>query len=46
MEIEDRAGREWLVCPNGCATECEAPPRKLPETETAEAEILTRRAIA
>jgi hypothetical protein len=33
MEIEDRGGREWLVCPNGCATECEAPPRKPPASE-------------
>lgn len=43
MEIEDRDGREWLVCPNGCATECEAPPRKPPEVE-AEAEPVRARA--
>jgi hypothetical protein len=29
MDSEDRGGREWLLCPNGCATECEAPERKV-----------------
>jgi len=28
MQIEDRAGIVWLVCPNGCATEIEAPVAK------------------
>ena len=28
MQIEDRSGRAWLVCPNGCATEYEAPASK------------------
>ncbi|HYL34503.1 MAG TPA: hypothetical protein VEV17_01175 [Bryobacteraceae bacterium] len=31
MQTEDREGRTWLVCPNGCATEVEVPPRKPPE---------------
>jgi hypothetical protein len=34
MELEDREGHAWLVCPNGCATECEIPPRKPAVTET------------
>src|SRR4030088_872844 len=25
MELEDRSGVDWLVCPNGCPTEFEAP---------------------
>lgn len=25
MEFEDRDGVGWLVCPNGCSTEMEAP---------------------
>jgi len=33
MESEDRGGREWLVCPNGCSTECEAPRPKPPGVE-------------
>jgi len=33
MELEDRAGREWLVCPNGCATEYQAPLPKPPGVE-------------
>jgi hypothetical protein len=35
MESEYRAGREWLVCPNGCATEYEAPERKPVAAEVA-----------
>ena len=33
MQTEDREGRTWLVCPNGCATEVEleTAPRKPPE---------------
>jgi len=31
MEPEDRSGVAWLACPNGCPTEYEAPPPKLPE---------------
>ncbi|HUA82789.1 MAG TPA: hypothetical protein VMB85_02945 [Bryobacteraceae bacterium] len=34
MEIEDRDGIAWLVCPNGCATEIEAPEKKPVVTET------------
>jgi hypothetical protein len=33
MEIEDRDGHEWRVCPNGCATEYEAPGRVEPMAE-------------
>jgi hypothetical protein len=32
MRFEDRAGDGWLVCPNGCPTEMEAPEPKLAET--------------
>lgn len=28
METEERNGIAWLVCPNGCATEVEAPVKK------------------
>lgn len=28
MELEDRGGSAWLVCPNGCPTEFEAPEPK------------------
>ena len=28
MAIEERDGIAWLVCPNGCATEIEAPEKK------------------
>lgn len=34
MEIEDRQGIAWLVCPNGCATEIEAPVTKAADGET------------
>ncbi len=37
MEPEDRAGTGWLVCPNGCPTEFEAPIRK-PVASEAEAQ--------
>lgn len=30
MELEDRDGIDWLVCPNGCPTEVTAPVRKPP----------------
>ncbi|HLH41039.1 MAG TPA: hypothetical protein VKX39_17950 [Bryobacteraceae bacterium] len=43
MEIEDRDGALWLVCPNGCATEVEAPVKK-PAAAEAESPILTRAA--
>jgi len=33
MQIEDRGGVAWLVCPNGCATEVEAPVKKPAATE-------------
>jgi hypothetical protein len=32
MATEDRSGVAWLVCPNGCPTEFEAPARKPVET--------------
>jgi hypothetical protein len=32
MDIEDRSGRPWFVCPNGCATEYEAPVSKPAES--------------
>lgn len=44
MQIEDRDGVLWLVCPNGCATEVEAPVKK---QAAAEAEPPVRaRAVA
>jgi hypothetical protein len=43
MQLEDRDGRPWLVCPNGCATEFEAPERKPPALEVeSDPEPLTR----
>lgn len=33
MEIEEREGIPWLVCPNGCATEIEASLKKPAEAE-------------
>ena len=33
MELEDREGVAWVVCPNGCATEFEAPVKKTPQAE-------------
>jgi hypothetical protein len=33
MRIEDRGGIGWLVCPNGCPTETEAPVTKPAEEE-------------
>jgi len=44
MEIEDRSGREWMVCPNGCATEYEAPRLKSPgmEITTAAPDVLAK----
>jgi len=32
MALEERSGVAWLVCPNGCPTETEAPQRKLADT--------------
>lgn len=34
MEVERREETEWLVCPNGCPTEIEAPVRKPQGLET------------
>jgi hypothetical protein len=45
MELEDQGGNLWLVCPNGCPTEFEAPLAKLPEVEV-EVEIPQVRARA
>lgn len=35
MQTEDRGGIAWLVCPNGCPTEIEAPEPKPVETLSA-----------
>ena len=35
MQFEDRSGDGWLVCPNGCPTEMEAPGPKSGETLSA-----------
>jgi hypothetical protein len=32
MQHEDRDGVGWMVCPNGCPTEMEAPEPKTDET--------------
>ncbi len=40
MEAEDRSGVAWLVCPNGCPTEFEAPVRKPAE------QLLQKTAVA
>ncbi len=34
MQIEERDGRTWLVCPNGCPTETELLLRKPPGSES------------
>ena len=34
MITEDRDGTLWLICPNGCATEIEAPVKKAVAAET------------
>jgi hypothetical protein len=41
MQFEDRGGSGWLVCPNGCATEMEAPAPKTTE-ETVETQSAIR----
>lgn len=38
MELEECDGVAWVVCPNGCATEFEAPPSDPEEKKTAEPE--------
>ncbi len=45
MELEDQGGNLWLICPNGCPTEFEAPMAMPPEVET-EVEIPQLRARA
>ena len=40
MHVEDREGIDWLVCPNGCPTEIEAP---APKSAAAEATLSTIR---
>jgi hypothetical protein len=40
MRVEDRSGIDWLVCPNGCPTETEAPVAQPAEAE----EPIVRRA--
>jgi hypothetical protein len=40
MELEDQAGELWLICPNGCPTEFEAPAEiQAPELEAAQVEV-------
>ena len=48
MELEDQSGTLWLICPNGCPTEFEAPlPKPVgTETELTEAEVPELRARA
>jgi len=48
MRFEDRAGVAWLVCPNGCPTEIEAPEPKPAgaEADEAPAEVRPRTAGA
>ena len=45
MELEDKEGDLWLICPNGCPTEFEAPLAKPPEVET-QVEVFQVRARA
>ena len=45
MELEDQSGSLWLICPNGCPTEFEAPLAKPAGTET-EVEVVELRAKA
>jgi hypothetical protein len=33
MQFEDRGGVNWVVCPNGCPTEVEAPEPQAPGLE-------------
>ena len=42
MLLEDRDGSDWLVCPNGCPTEVEAPVRK--PTPVSESDVPLARA--
>jgi hypothetical protein len=44
MEPEEREGTDWLVCPNGCPTEFEAPIPKPVAMETGTPEVLRARA--
>jgi hypothetical protein len=44
MQPEEREGADWLVCPNGCPTEFEAPIPKPVATETGTPEVLRARA--
>jgi hypothetical protein len=44
MQPEQREGIAWLVCPNGCPTEFEAPIPKPVATETVAPEVLRARA--
>ena len=45
MELEDQAGELWLICPNGCPTEFEAP-AEIQAPEQIEVEVLQVRARA
>jgi hypothetical protein len=46
MQLEDRDGESWMVCPNGCPTELQVPTPKPPvsETETAVSVLQARAA--
>lgn len=46
MQVEMRAGTAWLVCPNGCPTEVEAPEPKPAEAEPTLSAIRPRAAGA
>lgn len=46
MQLEDRAGIAWLVCPNGCPTEMEAPEAKASESELDETRSAIRQRAA
>ena len=37
MQLEDREGESWMVCPNGCPTELQIP---APESLVAETEAV------
>ena len=43
MQLENRDAVAWLVCPNGCPTEIEAPVKKAVAAET-EADVQVRAA--
>ena len=46
MQLEDRDGESWMVCPNGCPTELQvlSPEHPVSETETAVSVLQARAA--